>query len=84
MRFIETELDGYVVLYIFPNIYSYLVIHYTHCLFTLISDQVAKWFEINMKYARELCSFLLAYSILNHDIWFLNRKKSKINKQGNQ
>ena len=43
LRLIGTELDGYVVLQIIsPIIYSHLVIHYTHFLFTLISDQVAK------------------------------------------
>ena len=37
------ELDGYLVLYIISSIrYSHHVIHNTHCLFTLISDQVAK------------------------------------------
>ena len=39
---IGAELDGYVVLEIISSIrYSHHVIHYTHCLFTLISDQVA-------------------------------------------
>ena len=56
---IRSDLDGYVVLEIISPIrYSHHVIHYIHCLFTLVSDQVAKWFEINIKNVRKLlCSF---------------------------
>ena len=37
-----------------------------------------------MKNGRQLCSFLLAYSILNHDICLLSRKKCEVNKQTNK
>ena len=45
------------------------------CLSTLIIDQVAKWFEINMKNGRQLCFFVLTNSILNCEICLLSRKK---------
>ena len=67
LRLIGTELDGYVVQKIISPIrYSHNVTHYTHCLFALISDQVAKWFEINIKNVRKLCSFA---SLLNLKSW---------------
>ena len=73
LRLIRTELDGYVVLQIIsPIIYSDLVIHYIHFLFILISDQVAKWFKINMKKWRQFRFFLLAYSIWYHNSCLLS------------
>ena len=73
MLYCKSFLQFYVAILLFITFIVYL-----------ISDQAAKWFEINMKNERQLCLFLLAYSILNHDICFLSRKKCEVNKQGNQ